>query len=189
VVVTSPAQTLADLGAVCDADIVERAAESALRMGLADDPALREFAVSQTRARHGGPMLREVLKRRPLGARPTGSDVETIALQILRRDGLLATRQWEVTEDDGRHVDYCDLGFPPKAFVVEIDGLGTHGLEQRQHDYNRQARIEDIGYIVRRFTAEDVLYRPRYLCAVTRRGLARAPFLRPDAPTARLVGF
>ena len=162
---------------MCDADIVERATESVLRMGLATELELHEFATSSLRARHGGPMLREVLKRRPLGARPTGSDVETIGLQVYRRNGLDPHRQWEVLDADGATIGFGDYGFPPKAFISEVDGLGTHDLENRQHDYDRQGRIEDRGYLVRRFTREDVLWRPKYFCDATRRGLAAARYL------------
>ena len=177
--VTSVAQTLGDLGAYCDADIVERANESALRKDLADETDLRAFARDGTVSRHGGPTMRAVLDRRPHGARPTGSDVETICMQVYRRGGVpTPQRQWPVYADDGRVVGYADFGFPPKAFLVEIDGLESHGTEAgTQYDHNRQNRIEDLGYRFRRFTAKDVLYRPKYVCDATMRGLALAPQL------------
>ena len=59
--VTSVRQTLADMCAVVDLDIVERAAESALRRNLVDERALREFAESWAMYRHGAPGLRDVL--------------------------------------------------------------------------------------------------------------------------------
>jgi hypothetical protein len=175
--VTSVAQTLADLGAVCDADIVERAVESALRKQLVTEDHLRAFAISRARSRHGGPTLRAVLDRRRRGELPTGSDIETICLQVYRRAGLVAHRQWEVRDAGGVLLGRGDFGFPPKAFISEVDGLESHDLSARQHDYNRQAAIENLGYSFRRFTREDVLWRPKHVCDVTRRGIALARYL------------
>jgi very-short-patch-repair endonuclease len=177
VVVTSVLQTLADVGAVCDPDIVERMLESALRKGLTTDAEARDFATSRIRSRHGGPTLRAVLARRLPGERPTGSDIETICLQVYRRAGLRPRRQWEVRDPRDQLLGFGDFGFPPKAFISEIDGLRTHDLENRQYDYNRQGLIEDLGYTFRRFTREDVVWRPRYLCDATRRGIAIARYL------------
>lgn len=183
--VTSVAQTLADLGAVCDADIVERAVESVLRRHLAEESALREFSTSRTRSRHGGPTMREVLDRRIPGERPTGSDVETICLQVLRRGGFFPRRQWAIYNEEEELLGYGDFALPPAAFILEVDGAESHNDETRQHDYSRQARIEDLGYRVRRVTASDVLWRPKYVLDVTRRGLASAPLLSQIAPAFR----
>lgn len=177
-IVTSVLQTLADVGAVCDIDVVERMVESALRKKLTTDAELRDFATSRIRSRHGGPTLRAVLGLRLPDERPTGSDIETICLQVYRRAGLAPRRQWRVDNPvGGPPLGFGDFGFPPKAFISEIDGLGSHDLENRQYDYNRQALIEDVGYLFRRFTTEDVLWRPRYVCDATRRGIAIARYL------------
>jgi very-short-patch-repair endonuclease len=176
VVVTSVPQTILDVGARCDVDTVERAYESALRTGLIDDIEMRDFAARHA-SWHGAPTLRAVLARRLPGERPTGSDVETIGLQVYRRAGMHPRRQWEVRDERDELLGFGDFGWPPKAFITEFDGLEAHGPEQRQYDYNRQARIEDVGYIFRRFTREDVLHRPKYLVDTTRRGIAIARYL------------
>jgi hypothetical protein len=180
VLVTSVRQTLVDLCAVVDLDIVERAAESALRLNLVDELALRDFANLWAFARHGSPGLREVLDRRPIGAPPTGSDLETQYLQVLRRGGVPAPeRQWPVIDRDGQLVAIADGGFPPRLFVAETDGLETHKTrEQQQYDLNRQNRISDAGYHFRRFTHADVTTRPAYVCRETMRGLLSAPIAR-----------
>lgn len=174
--VTSVSQTLVDLCAVVDLDIVERAAESALRDRLVDELELRDFANLWTACRHGAPGLREVLDRRPIGATPTGSDLETQAIQVLRRGGLpRPERQWPVLDLYGEVVAFADIGFPPYRFIVETDGLETHKTaEQLQYDLNRQNRILDAGYGLRRFTHGDVTRRPSYVIRETRRGLLHA---------------
>jgi very-short-patch-repair endonuclease len=174
--VTSVSQTLVDLCAVCALDIVERAAESALRDRLVDELELRDFANLWTACRRGAPGLREVLDRRPIGATPTGSDLETQCLQVFRRGGLpRPERQWPVLDLYGELVGIADFGFPPIPFVVETDGLETHSTpEQLQHDLNRQNRILDADYGLRRFTHADVTRRPSYVIRETRRGLLYA---------------
>ena len=76
--------------------------------------------------------------------------------------------------DVGVVLGYGDFGHPPKRFISEIDSREFHGDEQRQRDYWRQADIEDLGYTFRRFTYEDVLYRPAQMCRRTLRGIALA---------------
>jgi very-short-patch-repair endonuclease len=114
------------------------------------------------------------LARRRDGERPTGSDLETLCLQLYRRGGLHPSRQWEVRNGRGELLGFGDFGWPPKAFITEVDGLATHGPEDRQYDYSRQARIEDEGYTFRRFTRDDVLWRAKYVCDTTSRGIALA---------------
>ncbi len=174
--VTSVCQTLADLGAVVDADIVERVAESALRMNLVDELVLRDFANLFVFSRHGGPTLRAVLDRRPIGAKPTGSDIETRLLQVYRAGGVpTPQRQWAVYDKEGTLMGYVDCGFPPLRFGTEVDGFESHGTPAGlQYDRNRQNRIEDTGFSLRRFTFADVARRHRYVCTETLRGLALA---------------
>jgi very-short-patch-repair endonuclease len=183
--VTSPAQTLADLGAVVDSDAVERAAESWIRRHPDEEAKLREFAVSRTRSRHGGPTLRHVLDRRQPGERATGSDEETIALQILRTR-YKPRRQWPVWDQDDVLIGYGDVALPPFAFILEVDGTSVHTDETRQYDYDRHGRMEDVGYRVRRVTAADVRLRPRYVLQVVERGLAGAPLLSQLSPKFRI---
>jgi hypothetical protein len=170
--VTSVRQTLADLCAVVDLDIVERAMESALRLELVGETELREFANLYVCCRHGGPGLRAVLDRRPIGAPATGSDLETRCLQVWRWGGVRhPQRQFPVIAPDGERVATADFGFPPVPFVVETDGKQTHGNRELQYDNTRQNRINDAGYDLRRFTHADIVRRPRYVCRETERGL------------------
>jgi hypothetical protein len=180
ILITSVSQTLVDIAAVVDLDIVERAAESALRMKLVDELALRDFANLWAYARQGAPGLRDVLDRRPIGAPPTGSDLETRCLQVWRHGHVpTPTRQFPVLAFDGELLGTADFGFWPCRFLVETDGHETHKTKaQRQYDLNRQNRFGDAGYDLRRFTYEDVVYRPKYVCRETLSGLYVAG-LRP----------
>src|SRR5581483_11403987 len=186
--VASVSQTLVDLCHVVHPDVVERALESALRMQLVDELELREFADTEARYRRGAPDLRDVLERRPVGAPPTGSDLETLCLQVFRRGGIREpVRQFPVVDQDGEVVAISDFGFPPKLFVAETDGFEAHGTtkEQQQYDLNRQNRIMDAGYTLRRFTYDDVIRRPRYVCRETNHGLLIAQLALETPPILR----
>jgi hypothetical protein len=185
--VTSVRQTLADLAAMYDVDVVERALESALRLDLADELALRDFAYLFVYARHGGPALRAVLDRRPHGAPPTDSDIETRLIQVYRRGGVpTPQRQWPIYGPDGSIIARADCGFPPLAFGTEVDGFESHGTpDGLQYDLNRQNRVLDTGFTLRRFTYDDVDRRHRYVCTETLKGLAMATLL-PDRLPPRL---
>jgi hypothetical protein len=184
--VTSVAQTLADLGSILDADRVERAMESALRMDLIGEIALRQFA-DPASGRPGAPTLRAVLLRRPLGARPTESDAETLCLQAYRKGGVPEpTRQFDVYDGD-IFVGRVDFHWWPIWFGAEVDGLGSHATHDAlQYDLTRANNIGDAGHLIRRFTYWDITKRPLYLCRKTLRGLEMAKSLytngRRDRP-------
>jgi putative AbiEi antitoxin of type IV toxin-antitoxin system len=173
--VTSLPQTLGDLGAVVGVDIVERAVESALRRALTTEEELHAFAAHRHCHRQGGPTLRAALARRPRGAKPTGSDVETICLQVYRAGGVPnPTRQFEIWDGD-LFVGAVDFHFWPVRFGTEVDGLDSHGSQNAfQYDLNRANRIGDMGHLLRRFTYWDVVRRPTYVCRETLRGLQLA---------------
>jgi hypothetical protein len=181
-VVTDPLFTLGDLGAVTDADVVERAVESALRLGLVAEGDLRAFARPwDWRGCRGMGVLQEVLDRRPTNAPPTGSDAETVCIQALRKAGEPEpTRQYELIDADGRLVARIDLAYPDFDFGWEIDGFATHGTpDAMQYDLNRQNRILRTGFHLLRFTATDVYQRPAYVVRTIRHARLAAIRSRP----------
>jgi hypothetical protein len=177
---TSIEQTLCDLGAVIDVDALERATESALRMQLTTDAAVRAFAAGPGRHVQGVGALREVLRRRWPWERPTESDVGTILLQVYRRGGVdRPIRELEIWDGDIL-VARPDCHWYPIPFGTEVDGFEVHGTKPAlQYDLNRSNRIGDIRHLERRFTYQDVIYRERYVCTETLKGLAIARELFP----------
>jgi hypothetical protein len=184
--ITTVRQTLGDLCAVVPLNVVERAAESALRLKLVEEFELREFAALFAFSRHGTPGLRDVLDRRPIGAPATGSDLETMYLQAIRLDPAIPVpeRQWPVLDRDGNFVAFGDFGFPPRDFIVETDGHRTHmTVEQQNYDIDRQNRIWSSGTHMRRFTYRQVTCTPRNVCKETLLGLRTAPLvIRKTSP-------
>lgn len=163
---TDPLHTLGDLGAVVDADIVERAVESALRLGLVEEVQLRSFARPwDWRGCRGMGVLQRVLDRRPTNAPPTESDPETVCIQILRRAGEPEPcRQYEVYDEAGNFIGRIDLAYPEIRLGWEIDGFAAHATPAAlQYDLTRQNRLVAAGFEVLRFTAADVYQRPRHV--------------------------
>jgi very-short-patch-repair endonuclease len=143
---TDALQTLRDLTRVLDADHVERAMESALRLGL----------VTESDLRHK-PALREVMARRPLGAAPTESELETRMVQLLRTvDVPEPARQYRVGPVR------LDLAFPDVGLAIECDGKGVHASPVAlHHDRHRQNGLVGRGdWTVLRYTWSDVVEHP-----------------------------
>jgi hypothetical protein len=175
VAITSVAQTLVDVATIEHPDVVERAVESAIRMKLITDAELRAFATQRAVSRQGGRRLRAVLELRPSDAPPTGSDDETICLQIYRKRGVpTPVRQYEIFLD-GILVAIVDFAWPLWQFIVEIDGFATHGNPvAHENDLHRQNWISDTKVTFRRFNHNDVRYRPGFVHQETMIGLRDA---------------
>lgn len=123
--VTNPSRTLLDLGSVADADVVERAMESALRVRKTSLPELEEL-VDGRGGRRGGSVLRQVLARRPSGTAPTESDAETLFVQLCRRHGFEEPQRQYRLLLGGRPIR-VDFAWPGVRLAVEVDGGQVHG--------------------------------------------------------------
>lgn len=65
-------------------------------------------------------------------------------------------QQLRVSIPDGTNV-YPDFSWPDRMRIVEIDGLGAHGSpEQLEADLRRQNALMELGWEIRRFTAQRV---------------------------------
>jgi very-short-patch-repair endonuclease len=162
-------KTLAELGAVSDADVVERALESALRTGQTSEAQVDQIARQlQGPGRRGPAIALEVLGRRRPGAPATGSDLETCFLQLTRLAGLPdPLRQFELRV--GRSTIRLDFAWPPCRLAVETDGAETHATpEALVADLRRQNQIM-FGWFILRFSWDDVHLHPDAVCEVLRR--------------------
>ena len=91
--------------------------------------------------------MRNVLKKNP-------TEAEKIIWKYLcnKKTGFKIRRQHII---DDFITDFVCL---IKKVIIEIDG-GIH-LQQQEHDENRTARLNDLGYDVIRFTNEEVIMNP-----------------------------
>jgi Transcriptional regulator, AbiEi antitoxin len=170
--VSSAARTIRDLAAVCSADVVERALESALRgpdrrrPDVWNEALLGELrrVVLDCPKRRGNTVLATVLGRRTDTDRPTGSFAETLLFQVLRDLGYPVVRQptLDIVDPTGTRLDrfFPDLALPIFGIVIEIDGAEAHGNpEALQRDVTRQNKIR--GLRILRFTASEVRRSPK----------------------------
>ena len=138
--------TLRDLTRAIDEDHVERAIESVLRYRLLGEADLR-----------AEPFLHKIVRRRPLGAPPTGSELETRMIQLLRDvDVPEPARQHPV----GSY--FLDLAFPEVGLFIELDGRASHEQPTALlSDRHRQNSVVWLGeWTPLRYTWRDVVEHP-----------------------------
>lgn len=158
-------ETLLDLAPLLSDDEWEQALESALRKRLTTIEDI-EAAIA---GRRGAARMRRVLARRPAGAPPTGSLLETLFVQLARSiPGLREpVRQYEVRNRHGDFVAFVDLAWPELGLFIELDGQQHKG--QPVYDAKRQTAVtRATGWRCGRFTWHQVVH----LRATTVRDLA-----------------
>jgi hypothetical protein len=178
-------QTLVDLAATLDDTVWEHALESALRKRLTTVDELAVALPELARARTPGTVrIRRVLGRRPAGAPPTESLLETLMVQLVREvEGLgEPIRQFWVYDSNGLFVARVDQCWPDLGLFLELDG--QHHKHQPVYDARRETAVVAVtGWLPGRFTWYEVVHARR---ATARRladlaGQARRRPLRPVA--------
>ena len=171
--VTTIAQTLVDLGRFVSLDHLELAVESALRGPDPTDPytwnqhlsaELEKLLATGTNC-VGRRALRQVLARRPIGAMPTGSLAETVALQGFRSHGLgglLRQPEIQILDLKGRirHTFYPDFADLIRGLLIEIDGIAGHSGEKLLQRDDRRQNLLQSAFRVVRYRAAVVLEDP-----------------------------
>jgi len=155
---TDGLQTLVDLAEVVDDGVWEQALESALRLRLTSLDEIRGALPGLGRSRvPGTARIRRVLARRPPGAPPTESLLETLMVQLARGVPGLdpPMRQVPVADHAGTVVARVDLCWPGLGLFVELDG--QHHRDQPVHDARREtAVVAATGWLCGRFTWREV---------------------------------
>jgi very-short-patch-repair endonuclease len=153
-VVTAPARTLLDLGAIASARALRRAVNEALVMGLVNEDDL--YAVlDRCRGRRGAPQLRRLLAT-GRGPSLTRSEAERRLLDVLRARGL------QVPETNARVGRYeVDLLWRAERLVVEVDGYAFHATRAAfERDRLRDADLQASGMAVVRVTWRQIVDNP-----------------------------
>jgi very-short-patch-repair endonuclease len=168
--VTTPARTLADLGATCSSLMVEMAVDNALRRGLVTYPLLfRLLDRIGKQGRNGVGVLRAILRERDLKHRPTESQKETELLRVIRRSGLPVPQpQFEISGTSG-FIARVDFAYPSVRLVVEYDSKAHHvGGVEMEHDNARRNRLVAVGWTVLVATQRDLRDGGAELCRAIR---------------------
>lgn len=159
--VTTPVQTLIDLGTCLSSYGLETAINEADKLDLIDPVALRA-ALAQRKGQQGVRPLREILERGEFVL--TDSELERRFLPLAMRAGLGKP----LTQDrvNGFRVDFY---WPDLGLVVETDGLRYHRtpIEQRRDRLRDQAHVA-AGLASLRFTHWQVRYDPAHVMRTLR---------------------
>lgn len=155
---TTPMRTLTDLGAVVPATTVEAVMDRAEAARLVTAASVEwELAGLARPGRRGVGALRQVLHRRALLAVPPDGVLEPRFARLCRQAGLPAP---VFQHPVGRY--RVDFAYPRLLIAIEVDGYGPHSSPVAfQADRHRQNQLVGRGWLVLRFTWDDVVRRPQ----------------------------
>jgi hypothetical protein len=173
--VSSAPRTLLALGAVCGRLTVEMAIDNALRRDLVTLGDLRDVLQRLGRSgRNGAGVLRSILEERGDRA-PTDSEMETLLLDVLRRNGLPVPELQFVVIDGGGFIGTVDAAYPDAKVAIEYESYEHHiGRIPLVRDSARRNQLIAAGWIVITATAVDLQTGGRDLCRAIRAGLERS---------------
>ena len=159
--VTSVARTLVDLAHEVEPEELERAFREAQFLRRYDHAAMQDAL-----ARRPSQALRLLLGRRA----PTQSHLEDDLLRVCRRHGIPQPLTQQRLKA-GR----VDFLWPHERVVVEVDGWQAHGTPDAfQRDRASTNALQLAGYLVLRFTSNDLKYHPAQVAWQIQQALTRA---------------
>ena len=172
---TGVERTLLELGAVCPAIVVEKAAASAFRLGRTTPTKVDAYlAVHAGKGRRGVRKLRETLELYADGGRAPGSAGEVVFLRELRRHGIEAPVRQLTIDLPGGAKATVDFAWPVRRKAIEFVGWWTHSDARRQDDDTwREDDIRAVGWDLRRVAPWSLEHRPEALAASVLRFLGR----------------
>ena len=175
---TDPLRTLIDLGAVAPE------ATSVLLEHLVIMGSVTRRSVERTLAAHARPgragvtALRAAIEAWPFGDEPPDSTLEREVKDLCRRHGLPEPAFHALIL--GYEVDFAWL---PERVILESDGWAEHGRDRTgfARDRERDPILIEAGWVILRFTWEQILFRPEWVVASQRPRLP-ARWVTPVSP-------
>lgn len=160
---TSLDRTLIDLGAVVSAQVVEQSLEYSLKCGLTTIPKVRARTSELLVPGRPGPgVLRRILDARDPASAPIESILELKLLRVIRAADLPLPQAQYKLFDGKRFIGRLDFAYPDLGIAIECDGYGFHsGTDSFQRDRDRANWLTSNGWLVLRFTWDDVKKKPR----------------------------
>lgn len=155
--VTTGLRTAFDLGAAASRTDALVAVDALLHRRVVRLPALYGLATE----RAGWPGVRRLRELLPLAEPRTESPMETRLRLLLHDAGLPPpVAQHEVLDPLGRLVARVDFAYPRWRLAIEYEGDHHRERTHYQQDVARFNALRDRGWLVLRFTADDVLRHP-----------------------------
>lgn len=165
ITVTDPARTIFDLCAVVRPSLAEHALDDALRRRVVTLIQMREeFMRTAGQGRGGTVVMRELLENRGVGYIPPHSWLERRLLHVLLSGGLPEPVKQYPVRERGVTFAFIDLAYPASKVAVEADGYQYHFARAAwEHDRERDARLQGLGWAVLRFSKKAIEERPGWV--------------------------
>ncbi|MEV7229364.1 DUF559 domain-containing protein [Polymorphospora sp. NPDC051019] len=161
--VTTPARTAYDLGRQASMTESVVAVDALLARRLVRVNQLTEYAAARRRWPGVDRFRRALAFADPL----SGSPMETRLRLTLVRGGLPApVLQFEIHDGQGRFVGRVDFAYPRWRIAIEYEGDHHRERSQFRRDVARLNALRAQGWLVLRFTADDVVRQPARLLAL-----------------------
>jgi hypothetical protein len=159
---TSPAWTLLELAWAIDRTRLGGALDDVVVRHLASMAAVERLLARVAEQRiPGTAVLGELLAERREGKRPSESGLEDELLEVFRVYGLPEPVRQFVLPFPGGGSARFDAAYPDLQLGFEADGDAFHkGLLDRMRDEARDEKCGQAGWIVRRYSTEDIRDRP-----------------------------
>jgi len=165
--VTGPVRTVLDCAESLPFAEALAIADSAIRAGDTDSEAL--VAAASTWRGRGAARVRRVAA---YADGRSANVFESVLRAIAIESGLAVVPQWRIDLTD--RVAFADLANPLLGLVVEADSWGYHATRQAfSRDLERYNLMVIAGWVVLRFTFEQVMDRPDYVRSVLTQWTAR----------------
>jgi very-short-patch-repair endonuclease len=170
--VTTPVRTVLDCARTLPLHEALAVTDSALRLGLVDQDELANEA-----ARLAGPHRRRIQRVVGLADRRAESVLES-ALRAILIDAGIGGFEPQVAVRDTEFSARLDLGHRRRRIGLEAEGFEHHGSRTALvKDCRRQVNLSVRGWLVLRFSWEDVMYDPDWVADAVRAALRHPPLI------------
>ncbi|MDP9796651.1 hypothetical protein J2S43_005163 [Catenuloplanes nepalensis] len=168
--VTNPARTAFDVGRLPDRHQAIMALDALLFRKLVTLEQLTALAKARTGWRGVALFTARLADAEPLAESP----METLLRLLITDAGLpRPIAQHEIITRPGRPPFRADLAYPELRIAIEYEGDHHRERTTFRNDITRGRRLEELGWLILRFTADDVLRNPaetiRVITAARRR--------------------
>lgn len=172
--VTTATRTIIDLASVVSPKQLAAALDDALRKRLTSVPTTRAAMVRLgTNGKSGTRLLSRLLDERSQQTRPTDTELEDLAISIIRKAGLPEPEIQNVILNDGGFVARVDLAYPDRMLVIEAESWQYHStMKDWSDDVVHYNDLVGLGWRVMRVTHEEMIKRPDRVADQIRRAHA-----------------
>lgn len=121
------------------------------RRGLTFTQEAAVLLVMARRGRNGTQLVRQLLTRFGPRYTPTASDTETLFYELVHAAGLPEPEKQVALTDERGFIGVVDFLWREARLVVEVDSSWHDGPLDREVDEERDRRLIEAGYVVRRY--------------------------------------